>query len=78
MDQRKKGFQPPFIRNKYQAYRQGKPSQGDHKMIDSLGMRLRQQPIKFWGCENDLMYKYCPHRGDKINTLHNIKQDDTL
>jgi hypothetical protein len=78
MDQRKKGFKPPFIRNRSQAYQQGKPSQGDQKMTDSLGKRPRQQPIKCWGCEGDHMYKYCPHRGDKMKTLHSIKQEETI
>jgi hypothetical protein len=61
MDQRKKGFKPPFIRNNSQAYQQGKLAQGEHKMIDSLGKRPRQHPIKCWGCEGDHMYKDCPH-----------------
>jgi hypothetical protein len=78
MDQRKKGFKPPFIRNRSQAYQQGKPSQGDQKMTESLGKRPRQQPIKCWGCEGDHMYKYCPHRGDKMKTLHSIKQEETI
>jgi hypothetical protein len=29
MDQRKKGFKTPFIRNSSQTNQQGKPSQGD-------------------------------------------------
>jgi hypothetical protein len=49
MDQRKKGFKPPFIRNRSQAYQQGKPSQGDHKMEDSLGKRPRHIAHKVLG-----------------------------
>jgi hypothetical protein len=36
-------------------------------MIESLGKRPRQQPIKCWGCEGDHMYKDCPRRGDKMS-----------
>jgi hypothetical protein len=73
MDQRKKGFKPPFIRNNSQAYQQGKPTQGEHKMTDSLGKRPRQHPIKCWGCEGDHLYKDCPHKGDRMRTMHNIQ-----
>jgi hypothetical protein len=24
------------------------------------------------------MYKYCPHQGDKMNIIHNIKQEETI
>jgi hypothetical protein len=78
MDQRKNGFNPPFIRNISQAYQQGNPSQGDYKMIESLGKRQRQELIKSWGCEGDHMYKYFPHRGDNMETMHKIKQEETI
>ena len=78
MDQRKKLFNTPFIRNSSQAHQPGKPSQGDHKMTNSLGKRPRQQPIKCWRCEGDHMYKYCPRGVDKMKTMDNIKQEDTI
>jgi len=78
MDQRKKGFKPPFIRNRSQAYQQGKPSQGDHKMMESLGKRPRKKPIKCWGGEGDHMHKYYPHQGDKMKNLHRIKKEETI
>jgi hypothetical protein len=74
----KKWFKPPFIRNNSQAYQQGKLSQGEPKMTDSLGKRPRQQPIKCWGCEGDHMYKYCSHKGDRMKIVHNIHEDDTV
>jgi hypothetical protein len=43
-----------------------------------LGKRPRQQPINFGGCEGDHMYKYCPHQGDKMKTMHNINQEETV
>jgi hypothetical protein len=74
MDQTKKGFKPPFIRNISQSHQQGKPSQEDKKMTDSLGKRPRKQPIKCWGCEGDNMYKYFPFLGDKVKTMHSIRK----
>jgi hypothetical protein len=47
-------------------------------MIDSLGKRPRQQPIKCWGCEGDHLYKYCPHKGYRMRTMHNIEEANTL
>jgi hypothetical protein len=61
LDQRKKGFKPPFIRNRSQIYHLGKPYQGDQKMAKSLGKRPRQHHIKCCGCEGDQMYTDCPH-----------------
>jgi hypothetical protein len=78
MDQRKKGFKPPFIRNISQLYQQGKPSQGDHKMTESLGKRPRKQSIKCWGCEGDHMYKYFPHQGDKMKIFHSVNKEETI
>jgi hypothetical protein len=78
MDQRKKGFKPPFNRNIFQTYQQWKPSQDDQRMTDSLGKRQRQQRIKCWGCEGGHMYKYFPHKGDTLRNLHNIKQEKKM
>jgi hypothetical protein len=47
-------------------------------MIEYLGKRPIHLPIKCSGCEGDHMYKYCPHRGDKMKTMHNIQQEETL
>jgi hypothetical protein len=47
-------------------------------MIDSLGKRPRQQPIKCWGCEGDHMYKDFPHTRDRMRTMHNIQEVDTV
>jgi hypothetical protein len=43
-----------------------------------LTKRPRQQPIKCWGGEGDLMYKYCLHQGDKMNTMHKMKQEEIV
>jgi hypothetical protein len=47
-------------------------------MTDPLGKTPRKKPIKCWGCEGDHMYKYFPHRGDKMRTLHSIKKKDIV
>jgi hypothetical protein len=78
IDQRNKGFKPPFMRNISQSYQQGHPSQGDHKMADSLGKWPRQHHIKCWGCEGDHMYKYFPHRGDKMHIFHSVKKEEIV
>jgi hypothetical protein len=78
MDQRNKGFKPPFMRNRSQSYEQVQPSQGDQKMTDSLRKRPRQQPTKCWGCEGDYMYKDCTHRGDKKKIFHGIKKEEIV
>jgi hypothetical protein len=47
-------------------------------MIESLGKRPRKQPIKSWVCEGDHMYRYFPHIGERVKTIHNVQQDDTI
>jgi hypothetical protein len=38
----------------------------------------RKQPINCWGCEGDQIYKYCPHRGDKMRIVHRINQEEAI
>jgi hypothetical protein len=78
MEQRKKGFKPPFYRNNSQAYQQGQLAQNEPKMIDSFGKRPRQQPIKCWGCEGDHLYRDFPHKGERMRIVHNIQEADTI
>jgi len=78
MDQRNKGFKPPFVRNRSQTYQQEQTTQGEHKMTNSLAKKPIQQPIKCWGCEEDHLYKYCPQKGDRMRTMHSIHEVDTL
>jgi hypothetical protein len=47
-------------------------------MTKTMGKRPRQQPMKCWGCEGDHMYRYFPHRGEKVRIVHNVQQDDTV
>jgi hypothetical protein len=39
-----------------------------------LGKRTRK-PIKCWGCKGDHMYIDCPHKGDRMRTMHNIQEE---
>jgi hypothetical protein len=43
-----------------------------------LRKRPRQHPIKCWGCEGDHLYKDCPHKGDRMRTMHNIQEVDIV
>jgi hypothetical protein len=47
-------------------------------MIDSLGKRPRQHPINYWGCEGYHLYKDCPHKRDRMRTMHNIEEDNIV
>jgi hypothetical protein len=54
------------------------PTPKEPRMIEGMGQRPRQQPMKCWGCEGHHMYIYCPHRGEKVRIVHNIQQVDTM
>ena len=41
-------------------------------------MKRERQPIKCWGCKGDHMYKYCPHRSERMKTTHSMKQDEIV
>jgi hypothetical protein len=47
-------------------------------MIETGCQRPRKPPIQFWGCKGDHMFKYCPHRGEKMRIVHNVKQTETM
>jgi hypothetical protein len=74
MNQRKKGTKPPFFRNNTQ----GQASCREPKIIDTWGQRPRKPPIQCWGCRGDHMFRYCLHRGEKVRTVHNVQQDETM
>jgi hypothetical protein len=68
MDQRKKGIKPPFLRNNYQ----GKPASKKPRMIEEIWKIPRKPPIECWGCGGDNVLRYCPHKGEKVNTSYNV------
>jgi hypothetical protein len=77
-DQRKKGFKPLFFNNNTQANQQGQSTQNEHKTADSFGKRPRKQPMQCWGCEGNHLYRDCPHKGERMRTIHDIQEDETL
>ena len=74
MEQRKKGTKPPFFRNNSQ----GQPTYKAPRMTDTLGKRPKKPPIQCWGCGGDHMYRYFPHRCEKVRTVHNVQQVETV
>jgi hypothetical protein len=43
-------------------------------MAETMGKRLRQQPIKCWGHNGDHMYRECPLKVEKTKVIHNVQQ----
>jgi hypothetical protein len=76
-DQRRKGFKPLFNRNNPNRNQQDHLAKEESKREYSLGKRGRP-PIQCWGCKEDHVYKDFPHRGDKMNTMHNIQEATIL
>jgi hypothetical protein len=74
MEQRKKGTKPPLFKNNSQ----GQPTSKEPEMIETLGKIPRKPPIQCWGCGGDHMYRYFPHRGEKVRIVHNVQQTDTV
>jgi hypothetical protein len=72
-DQRRKGFKPPLNRNEPNGNLQEQYAKGESKKEDSLGKRGRP-PIQCWGCKVDHLYKYFPHRKDRVKTMHNVQE----
>jgi hypothetical protein len=74
MDQRKKGYKPPFFRNNPP----GQPTSREPKMIETGGQRPRKPPIQCWGCKGDHMFIDFPHRGEKVGIVHNVWQAEKV
>ena len=47
-------------------------------MMEAGGQRPRHPPIQCWGCKGDHMFRYCPHRGEKVRIVHNVQQDEIV
>jgi hypothetical protein len=71
---RKKGTKPPFFRNNSQ----GKLAFKEPIMIETLGKIPRHPPIQCWGCKGNHMYRYFPHRGEKVRIVHNVQQTEIM
>jgi hypothetical protein len=69
MDQRKKGTKPPFFRSSPQ----GHSGFREPRKAEVGGKFPRQKPMECWGCEGNHRYIDCPHRNDKVRTVHNVQ-----
>jgi hypothetical protein len=47
-------------------------------MIEVGGQRPRQPPFQCWGFKGDHIFRYCPHRSEKVKTVHNLQQDEIM
>jgi hypothetical protein len=47
-------------------------------VTEIMGKRQRKPHIQCWGCEGDHMYRYFPQRGEKVRTIHNVQQAETM
>jgi hypothetical protein len=74
VDQRKKGFKPPFFKNSSP----GPQTPKDLKMIEAEGERPWQPPIQCWGCKGDYRFRDFPHRGEKGRIVYNVQQVETV
>jgi hypothetical protein len=73
MDQRNKGIEPPFFINNTR----GQPTSREPKRVETWCQRTRNPLIQCWGCKGDHMFKYCPHRGEKLRIVHSVQQAKT-
>jgi hypothetical protein len=76
-NQRRKGFKSPFNRNEPNINHQDQYAKGESKKEDFLGKRGRP-PIQCWECKEYHMYKDCPHRKDRVKTMHNVQEATTV
>jgi hypothetical protein len=74
MEQRKKGTKPPFFRNNYKE----QPTSKEFRMTKTLGQRPRKPPYQCWSCKGDHLYRYFPHRSEKVMNFHNVQQAKTM
>jgi hypothetical protein len=74
IDQRKKGSKQPFFINNPQ----GQPTSREPRMIETRGQRPRQPLIQCWGCKGDHMFIDFLHRGEKVRTVHNVQQAESV
>jgi hypothetical protein len=69
-EQRLKGNKPPFFRNSPQ----GQPSFREPRKAEVGEQMPRLPPMECWGCKGNHRYIDCPHRKDKVRTIHNVQQ----
>jgi hypothetical protein len=78
VEQRMRDFKPPsYFRISPNVYQQIQASNSESKMVEYSGKRLIP-PIKCWGCKGENLYKYFPHKEDKIRIIHNLQESTTV
>jgi hypothetical protein len=73
-EQRQKGNMPSFFRNSpwgQSSFREPRKVEGSEQMP-------RLPPIECWGCKGNHRYRDCPHRKDKVRTIHTVQQAKTV
>jgi hypothetical protein len=43
-------------------------------VIETRGQMPRKPPIQCWGCKRYHMFRDCPHKGEKVRSIHNVQQ----
>jgi hypothetical protein len=64
--------------NNSQENKQGQSTQNEHKTADSFGKMPRQQSVQCWGCGGNHLHRDCPHKGERMGTVHKIQEDETM
>jgi hypothetical protein len=64
--------------SKRKENQQGQEAQNEHKIADSFRKRPRQQLVQCWGHEGNHLYRDCSHKGEKMMTIHNIQEAETM
>jgi hypothetical protein len=68
---------PGMIRREARWIREIKDSTRFSLEID-LNHINKDNQHNYWGCEGDHLYKDCAHKGERMMTIHNIQEDDTM
>jgi hypothetical protein len=43
-----------------------------------LGKGQENNYVQCWGCGGNHLYKDCPHKGERMRTIHNIQEAETV
>ena len=74
----KKGFKPPHFKNQQKNFQQNnQPTQNGNKLVESLE-KWSKQPIQCLGCEEDNMYRNCPHQKNNTKNFYNMQKVITV
>jgi hypothetical protein len=63
------------------VHQQNFPSQSKNKPFGSTPRKIdnsKKEPLKFWGCGEEHLLRYCPHRQQNNRRIYNIQEDTTI